>query len=153
MRRKDKELQDSRILGIILKEADICRIAMCHNNEPYIVPMNFCYQDDSIYLHSAREGHKIGILRENPQVCFEIEYGTKMLPSEIACDWSMKYYSIVGWGKVEFIENTKEKEKALKLIVGKYTRASGPRFGEDMLKRLVVIKIKIGKMTGKKSGY
>jgi hypothetical protein len=64
MRRSDKKIKHKRIIEWILKEAQVCRIAVCNDNKPYIVPMNFAYNDNCLYLHSACEGMKIDILRK-----------------------------------------------------------------------------------------
>ena len=53
MRRIDKEISDIKTIELILKEADHCVIALSDNNSPYIVPMNFGYQDHNLYLHSS----------------------------------------------------------------------------------------------------
>lgn len=58
MRRSDKEIKDKNIIQWILKEAQVCRIALCNDNKPYIIPMNFGFKDNYIYLHSAAEGKK-----------------------------------------------------------------------------------------------
>ncbi len=73
MRRKDKEITDKRGIEEILRKALVCRVAMCNGESPYCVPMNFCYMNGSLYLHSAKEGKKLEILRRNNRVCFEVD--------------------------------------------------------------------------------
>jgi uncharacterized protein len=73
VRRKDREITDSLQIIDILQKADVCRIAMCHNNVPYVVTMNFGLGRDGfspLYFHCASEGKKIDILRKNNLVCF-----------------------------------------------------------------------------------
>ena len=65
MRRSDKEIKDSESIQKILKEADVCRIALADGNKPDMIPMNFGYKNNTLYLHSATEGLKIDILRKN----------------------------------------------------------------------------------------
>lgn len=69
MRRSDKEIKDKQITEWILKEATICRIALCNYDKPYIVPMNFGFKDNYLYIHSAREGQKIDMIMKNNNVC------------------------------------------------------------------------------------
>lgn len=152
MRRKEKEIQEPEIIESILREAMICRIGMCLNNEPYIVPMNFGYQNKIIYLHSAKEGKKINIMKKNSEVCFEIDCNTEIQPSETPCKWGMKYLSVIGWGKVEFVDKIIEKEEALNIIMAKYSKNMKHTFLPNMLERVEIIKIHITRMTGKKSG-
>jgi len=65
MRRKDKEIKEIKDIEEILHKATVCRVAMVSNNSPYIVPLNFGYKDRCLYFHSAGEGKKLDILREN----------------------------------------------------------------------------------------
>ena len=122
MRRSEKEVKDIHEIESILKRAIICRIGLCDGNIPYIVPMNYGYKDNCIYLHSAKEGRKIDIIRENPNVCFEVETDIKLVHGgDIACKWGMKFVSVIGHGKARIIEDRNQKEKALAILMEQYT--------------------------------
>jgi len=54
MRRDDKEIKDFDVIQAILQEAPVCRIAMSHDDVPYIVPMNFAYHDNALYLREKK---------------------------------------------------------------------------------------------------
>jgi nitroimidazol reductase NimA-like FMN-containing flavoprotein (pyridoxamine 5'-phosphate oxidase superfamily) len=155
MRRSDKEIKDKYIIEHVLKEAQICRIALCDYDQPYIIPMNFGYKDNNLYLHSALEGHKIDILNKNNNVCLEVDIKAEIVSSDNACDWGMKYYSVIGSGKAHFLEDINEKKKALDIIMQKYSgnNAKSFEYSKSALDKIVVIKVKITEITGKKSGY
>jgi nitroimidazol reductase NimA-like FMN-containing flavoprotein (pyridoxamine 5'-phosphate oxidase superfamily) len=153
MRRKDKEIKNEELIGAILRRASICRIALSENDLPYIVPLCFGHKDNFLYFHTAREGRKIDMIRKNNNVCFEIENDTELLAGENPCKWTMKYYSIIGFGKAFLVEDTEEKRKALDVIAEHYSGKSSYEFPETALHKVVVIKVKIETMTGKKSGY
>ena len=72
MRRKDKEITDIKEIEEIIKKADCCRIALVDNDEPYIVPVNFGYERNTLYFHGALEGRKAEIIRKNNNICFEL---------------------------------------------------------------------------------
>ena len=73
MRRKDKEISDRSAIEDIIKRSTVCRLAMSDNNSPYVIPINFGYENSTVYFHSAREGRKIDILKKNPNVCIEFD--------------------------------------------------------------------------------
>ncbi|MDK2383606.1 MAG: pyridoxamine 5'-phosphate oxidase family protein, partial [Candidatus Korarchaeota archaeon] len=73
MRRKDKEIRDLEEIEEILRRAFVCRIALCEDDRPYCVPMIYCYKEGAIYLHSAKEGKKLEVLKKNNRICFEVE--------------------------------------------------------------------------------
>lgn len=153
MRRKDKEITDIALIEDILNKAQVCRIAMCKHNTPYIVPMNFGYKEGILYFHSAKEGKKIDLLKENPIASFEVETDLELVKNEKACNWGMKYFSVIGSGEVVFIESTTGKVQALDVIMEKYAGEKKFEFPESALSGIEVFQIKIVHMTGKKSGY
>ena len=61
MQRKELEIKDREEIEAILESGKVCRIAMSHNDKPYIVPMNYGYKNNILYFHSAKVGK---ILRE-----------------------------------------------------------------------------------------
>ena len=70
MRRKDKEIIDKELIEEILERNRICRIGFVDGERPYIIPMNYGYKDNNLYVHSALEGKKIDILNINNNVTF-----------------------------------------------------------------------------------
>ncbi|MDD2573745.1 MAG: pyridoxamine 5'-phosphate oxidase family protein [Bacillota bacterium] len=151
MRRRDKEIIDRALIDIILEAAVVCRIALCEDDRPYIVPMNFAYWDGYLFLHSAGEGKKIDILKKNQNLCFEVDTECEPVPADKPCDWSMKYYSVIGFGRAVLVEGIEEKKKGLDVIVEKYSGKPYTHYTEEMLDRLVVIKVEIENITGKMS--
>ncbi len=153
MRRKDKEIEDRELMEFILRRASICRIALSENDVPYIVPLCFGHKDNFLYFHSAKEGRKIDMIRKNNNVCFEIEIDTELAEGEDPCNWSMKYYSIIGVGKAFLVEGIEEKREALDIIAEHYSGKSSSEYPETALHNVAVIKVEIETMSGKKSGY
>jgi len=108
----------------IIAKCQICHVAMVDpEGKPYVVPMNFGYAEDMIYLHSAREGKKIDCLTKNPAVCINFSTDHELLfqNEEVACSYSMKYSSVICYGKVEFIEDAEMKRKTLDIVMKQYT--------------------------------
>ena len=153
MRRNELEIKEIGELGAVIQRAQICRIGLSENDNPYIVPMNFGYKDNCLYFHCAKEGKKIDILRYNQKVCFEIDVDNEIVkPEERPCRWSVKYRSIIGFGTAFIIEDPHEKSIALNIIIEHY---GGNRydFSEGELENIGIIKIQIDTITGKKAGY
>lgn len=152
MRRKDKEVAEPEIAQYILEQAAAIRIAMCDENMPYIVAMNFGWEPGRIYLHSAREGRKISILGRNNRVAFQTDLNAEIISGESPCNWGSKYLSLVGSGKACFVATPEEKRHALDLIMSKYSGAGVFAYPSSTLDKTCVIRIDIAEMTEKKSG-
>lgn len=152
MRRKEKEIVDPIIMNDILDKAQTIKIAMCNENVPYIVAMNFGWENGRIYLHSALEGRKINILGKNNRVAWQTDINVEMVPDDLPCSWGVKYLSLVGSGRALFVESSEEKRHALDLIMSKYSGANDFSYPSSTLDKTCVIRIDVEEMTGKKSG-
>jgi ribosomal-protein-alanine N-acetyltransferase len=152
MRKKNQEITDAIIIEEILLTSRICRIAMMDDGLPYIIPFNYGYRDNCIYIHSATEGKKIGLLRKNSRICFEIEQTAAIIKHEKACKWATFYRSIVGYGDVEIITNFDQKQRALEIIMAHNGATGTIEFDKKQVDSIVILKLKIDKITGKQSG-
>ena len=152
MRRKEKEITEKTEIEDVIHKSIVCRVGLSYDNIPYVVPLCFGYQDDTIYVHGSLEGKKINILQKNQNVCFEFDINTEITEGENACEWGMKYHSVIGFGKAFFLEETEDKRKALNIIMNQYSDKPS-RFSEKAIDSTAVIKIEIESMTGKQSGF
>jgi hypothetical protein len=153
MRRRDKELIDRTVIDGIIHRAKVCRLAMADGDYPYIVPLSFGYAKNTFYFHSAFEGKKLDILREHNRVCLEVDVDCEPVPAADACKWSMRYRSVIGFGKASFIEDPTEKRRALDTIVAHYAPGKTGAYADKILAKTTVFKVEIDTMTGKTSGF
>jgi len=151
--RKDREITDKSVIESILRESLVCRLALCEGNTPYIVPMNFGFRDGCLYFHSAKKGRKIDILEKNNCICFEVDVRTEGVPADDACKWSMRYYSVIGFGKAYLVDDPEEKARGLDIIMEKYSGGGTFKYSDASLSNVVIINVKIDEVTGKKAGY
>ncbi len=150
MRRQEKEITDRTAIETILERARVCRIGLCDQGAPYVVPVCFGYKDGCLYFHSAQSGRKIGILRQNDRVCFETDIDVEFLPGDSPCQWSVRYISIIGFGRASFVDNVQEKAEGLNIIMEHY--AGRPfEYPEKALAEVTIIKVRVDSMTGKRS--
>lgn len=151
MRRKDKEIADDSAVWAVAAQSQICRLAMVDGDSPYVVPLCFGIAENVLYFHGAARGRKIDLIRKNPKVCVEFDQPLGIVASESACRWSMKYQSVIGFGRASLVEDPKVKRKALDLIMSRYVD-EGFSYPEERIKATAVIKVDIEKITGKQSG-
>lgn len=153
MRKKDREIKDTKELEEILQKADVCRIAFAVDGVPYVVSMNFGYiwKDQlTLYFHCAKEGKKLELMKKNNMVCFEIDTDHEIVKAANACDWGMKYRSIVGLGLLESVAEAKEKGEGLDCIMDHYGFNGKKEYDEKVLNMTEVLKLTVTEFTGKK---
>lgn len=145
----DKKLIESTIL-----DCDICYVGMVDTEGiPYVLPMNFGYQDGVVYLHSAQEGQSIDILKQNPDVCLVFNPANKLVHQhpDVACSYRMRSKSVIGWGKVVFEEGFERKTEALHIIMKNYSDKSF-RFSDPAVNNVKIWCVKLDKLTCKEFG-
>lgn len=122
MRRKDREVTDIQAINDILQKCKTCHLAMVDNEQPYLVPLNYAYTLNenvlTLYFHSAKEGRKIDILKNNNAVCFEICIeGMPIFATRTPCNSGYYFSSLLGFGNVQFVDDETEKCNILSLFM------------------------------------
>lgn len=150
-----RNLTNRQEMESIISKAEICHVGMCDLQcNPYVVPFNFVFHEGYIYLHSAQEGKKIDILKQNNKVSavFSIDHQIGYRDEEVACSWGMRYRSVMAYGKVEFIEDYDKKVEVLNCIMKKYAGKEFS-FGRPAVMNVNIYRIAIDEMTGRVYGY
>ena len=150
MRREEKEIKERSVIDDIINQANVMRLAMVDGASPYIVPLNFGYDGKNVYFHCATAGRKIDVLKANNKVCFEIEGEVSIKTADKPCAFSCNFKSVIGFGKVVFLEEGEEKIKGLSVIMNHYSEGMYD-FDPEALKKTCVIRIDIDSITGKRS--
>jgi nitroimidazol reductase NimA-like FMN-containing flavoprotein (pyridoxamine 5'-phosphate oxidase superfamily) len=151
MRRKDKEIKDKGQIEQIVQDAQVCRLALTDGHQPYVVPLNFGYRDDTVYFHSAAQGRKIEMLKGNPRVCLEFTTDLELVRADKSCDWGQRFKCVLAFGVARLLEDPAEKRKALDIIMAHYGGQGGD-YEDSKLKITAVIAVKLTEMTGKGTG-
>ena len=150
MRREEREIRDQAEIQAIMKEALVCRLGFSDEGTPYIVPMNFGLGERCLYLHCAREGRKLDIIRKNDRVCFEMDLLREITQSPTACGWSARYESVIGFGRAVLVESLHEKRAALDRIMEHYGVRAPSSYADDTIAKTAIIRIDIESVTGKR---
>lgn len=151
MRRKEKEVCNLEVMESLLRSAQVLRLGLCDGGEPYVVPVLFGYEAGSIFIHSAREGRKMDILRKGGLVCFEVEEVGEIAQKGMPCKWTLDYASVIGWGEVRIVTQQDEVRRGLDAIMRHYGGKELYEYSESSLSKMLLIRIDIVKMTCKRS--
>ena len=152
MYRSDKLISDPKIIEQILNESSICRIAFSIDGEAHIVPVNFGYKNNKLYIHSAPEGQKIDFIKKNNRICFEMELDHEIIKDKVACKWTTKYRSVIGYGTISIVHEKSQKIEGLDIIMSKYGGPDKNTYPDAILKKMVLLVIEIDTLTAKQSG-
>lgn len=154
MRKADQEITDEDQMRSVIEEAHFITIAMCQEDEPYLVTLSHGYDTErnAIYFHCAHKGKKIDILIANPVV-----WGEAVLDKGYDGPECEQYYATTHFrGKVSFPKDDKEKRHGIAVLLRQFGADVDKYFSrEDMaegVKKVNVGRIDIDFMSGKRSG-
>lgn len=149
MRRSDREITNQEKIKKILEDAEYGVLSTADiSNIPYGVPVNYVYNDNAIYFHSAHEGHKIENILLNDKVSFCIVGKSNVLEEK----FTTTYESVIISGKAMIVQGHDKKISVLKKLIKKYSPGyidKGFKYIEKAHKNTTLVKIEIQKMTGK----
>ncbi len=117
---------------------------------PYTIPINFYYDenDNKIYFHSAKAGHKIDSVKANDKICFTT-WNDGYLDDG---DWAFRVSSCVVFGRAKLIDDSKITEDKVRKLARKYY-PSAEAVEEEIKKdinRVQLVAIEIEHISGKK---
>lgn len=154
MNRSDREIKDELELKKIVENGKFVVISMCSDNSPYVVTLNYGYDDrkNALYFHTAFRGLKLDIIKQNPNVCATVIEDLGYKPGE--CDHS--YRSVVFWGKMSVINDLEEKKHGLNMLLN-HLEEEPDEVRKKLLKedsryekmRMAILRLDIEEMTGK----
>ena len=119
------EIKNKTIIKEVLNNAEYGTLAICNNNKPYSLPINFVELNNEIYFHGSKKGRKIDILKNNQFASFSVVESYSMIQSyfssndELACPATQFFKSIIIDGEIKFVENYDEKVKVLSELMKK----------------------------------
>lgn len=159
MRRADKQVTDPAAILDVLARGEVLHVAMLADGAPYVVPLSYAalpggpgspLEGLRLYVHGAPEGRKVAALRKDPRVCFEVAVDVETVPGARACDFGVRYRSVIGEGRAGFLADPAAKVRALSLIAGRYGAGTAPLDAAEAA-RVVVIEIVVDALTAKQS--
>lgn len=152
MTRREREVTDINKILEILDKAKVVHLGLVDGDEAYVVPMNYgyVYENDklTLYLHGARRGRKLDLIRQNPKVFFEMDCDIVPFEGDVACKYGITYSSIMGRGLAEIVEDPEEKMKALSVLMKTQT-GKDFEFNEKLVSVVAVIRINVSEFTAK----
>jgi len=152
------EIKSHEKIKQFLNEEHVGRISSIDvNGYPQIIPMNFVFLNDAIYMHSHVKGEKLDNISKNNKVGFEADRELEFLPSYFEDPHNAGladtlYISVVIKGNASIVSNKEEKTIALNGLMKKYQPEGGYepiKPDMDVLKGVEVIKIVPGSLRGK----
>ncbi len=156
VRRRDKEIVDPAAVRDVLARGEVARLAMISEGGPYVVPVSYALLPPEpgeplrLAVHGAREGRKIDALRKDPRVCVEVTVDAQTVSAVRACDVTVRYRSVIAFGRAVFLEEPAARRRALAAIAERYAPGAPP-VDDGEARKIAILEIRIDEATCKQS--
>ncbi len=152
MTRRELEVTDINQILTILDNSKYLHLGLSDDDFPYVLPMNYGYAMEdgklTLYLHGAKQGYKLDVIRKNPCCSFAMEHEIVPFEGKIACQYGVSYYCLMGRGKATIVDDPQEKIRALTLLMKAQTRKDF-EFNEKLVSIVSVIRVDVDSYTAK----
>ena len=150
--------RDDGWIRAFLREAKVGHIASVRGDMPFLNPSTFWFDEENhqIIFHSNVTGRVRSNVEHNSRVCFETSELGKMLPANVALEFSLQFRSVLVFGRARLISDLAEARRVMYGLIHKYFPAmtAGREFREITereLKRTSVYAIQIEEWSGKEN--
>jgi nitroimidazol reductase NimA-like FMN-containing flavoprotein (pyridoxamine 5'-phosphate oxidase superfamily) len=114
--------RDDDWIRAFLKIAQVGHIATSIDGQPFVTPSTFWYDEENhqIVFHSNVAGRIRSNIENNPKVSLEASELGRLLPSNVALEFSLQYRSVMVFGTARIITEPDEARRLLYGLIGKY---------------------------------
>lgn len=126
--KKAFDIVNTDIVNDLIKNNEYGTLALCIDNKPYSVPINYVEFNGNIYFHGSKKGKKVQMIKKNSFASFSIIDAYSLLPSYFstsdgrASPATHLYKSVIIDGSIEFVEDFDEKTKGFEALMQKYQK-------------------------------
>ena len=150
MYKKERQLSETAVKEVFAKGNHGTLAVNGDDGYPYAVPVNYVYDNDKIYIHSAKYWYKIDAIKKNNKVCF-----SAILNSRVQQDkFTAAYQSVVAFGKISFVEDESERRRILEQFIYKLSPdfiEGGMKFVDAAIGKTALLCIDVEDIKGKEN--
>jgi nitroimidazol reductase NimA-like FMN-containing flavoprotein (pyridoxamine 5'-phosphate oxidase superfamily) len=156
--RLPEHTRDDQWTREFLRRAEIGYVGTRWEDQPFVTPTNFWFDEQNrrIIFHSNLSGRLRANLDRHPKVCFVASEVGRILPSNVALEFSVQYRSVMVFGTVSVLQDPQEARQALVGLIGKYFPGMKPGaeyrpITDKELQRTAVYALQIESWSGKEN--
>jgi len=153
MRRTDREVTDRNEILTIMTGCDAMALALNDGEYPYVIEMNFGFEDTAeglkIYIHGAKDGKKHDLIAKDPHCAFSMSRAHEMIPAKVGCASTFRYESACGTGILKKLDGM-EAARALEVIMRHYAPDNTEVFDTRHAAAVTTYELSVNTLTGKR---
>lgn len=150
MRRYTQQLPENEAVGILEKGSAGTLAVLGDEGYPYAVPLSYVYADGKLYIHCAKEGHKIDAIRN----CDKASFCVIAEDNVVAEEFTTYFKSVIAFGRVRIVEDAGEMRRFIEILSDKYCPVDVSLRDKEIdgaMSRLGMLEFTIEHLTGKEA--
>lgn len=151
MRRKRQALSKEDCIDILNQGTSGVLALIGDEGYPYAVPLSYVYQNEKIYFHCAKSGHKLDVIKANPKASFCVIGQDSVVPQE----YTTYFRSNIAFGTVRILEDEAEKRRAIEAMAIRYAPEENEENREAAIDRdwkaLCMLEFSVEHLSGKEA--
>lgn len=114
--------RDDDWIRAFLHTAQVAHIATSVDGQPFLNPSTFWYDEENhqVMFHSNIAGRTRWNIEQNPRVSVEVSELGRMLPSNVALEFSLQFRSVILFGSARVVNDPQEARRLLYGLISKY---------------------------------
>lgn len=156
--RRPEHARDDEWIRLFLRAGQVAHVASARDGQPFIHPTSYWFDEEhhQIVFHSNISGRLRSNLEAEPRVCLEVSELGRLLPSNVALEFSLQYRSVMVFGRARIVTDPEEARRLLYGLIGKYfpTMTPGREFRpitDKELRATSVYALQIDSWSGKEN--
>ena len=156
-RRPQYSRDDEWIRGL-LQRGQVAHIGTRWDDQPFVTPSNYYFDEAAhrLIFHSNIAGRLRANIERHAQIAAEVSEFGRLLPSNVALEFSLQYRSVMVFGTAHLITDPDEQACVLHALIGKYFPELKPGTEyrpatEKELKHTTVYSLQIESWSGKEN--
>jgi len=134
----------------ILREEEVGYLGVSVDGTPYVVPLNYSYEDGRILFHCALTGKKLDGIRAHPEVCFTVGRQTGEVRRHAESDvCHVDSDSVICCGTARVVDDVEERKEILNAFNRRY-RSDAGEISLKQAQNCGAVEIRISEMTGRR---
>ncbi len=120
--RLPKYLRGDDWIRDLLRRGQLAHIASAWDDQPFVTPSTYLFDEarHRLIFHSNITGRVRANIEQHTLVCVEVSEFGKVLPSNVALEFSLQFRSAIVFGNAGLIQDTEEKRMVMHRLIAKY---------------------------------
>ena len=120
IRKQNLAVDDANAIEHLLRTSRVGYLGLVDGDEPYVVPLNFIWHREAIYVHGAQYGRKASLMSQSPKAAFTVAHEIGTITHPVPAKTDTAYLSTMVFGRISMVEDLNEATSALEAMLCKY---------------------------------